>query len=81
MDHHKDCYGTMFHDSLHFSINDKMQGKVFGFELDSAGIGRSERIVQAAIPEWDDCVACPDFEHCCKFCMAKLGLEAAISNK
>ena len=81
MTQHKHCYGTMFHDSLHFSPNDTMQGKVFTFEVDSAGLARSERSIQTNIKEWEDCVACPEFEHCYKLCMAKLGLESAISNK
>lgn len=54
MKQHKHSYGTMFHDSLHFSVNDKMQGKVFSFELDSAGLGRSQRSIQTNIEEWDD---------------------------
>ncbi|MDB4111811.1 hypothetical protein N9571_04575 [Yoonia sp.] len=80
MTQHKHCYGTMFHDSLHFEMNDKMQGKVFAFELDTAGLARSQKSVQTDIAEWDDCVACPEFAHCYKLCMAKLALEAAISH-
>lgn len=76
---HKDCYGTMFHDSLHFSTNDKMQGKVFSFELDSAGLARSGRSIGVDITEWDDCLACREFTHCYNLCMAKLDLEIAIS--
>ena len=76
---HKDCYGTMFHDSLHFSTNEKMQGKVFSFELNSAGLTRATRDVQVDIVQWNDCLACPEFDHCFKFCMAKLALETAIS--
>ena len=79
IERHKHCYGTMFHDSLHFSPNEKMQGKVFSFELDSAGLARSTRTVQADIVQWDDCLACSEFDHCYKFCMAKLALESAIS--
>lgn len=81
MKQHKPCYGTMFHDSLHYSPNDTMQGKVFTFEVDSAGLARSDRSIQTNITEWDDCVACPEFEHCYKLCVAKLSLEAAISDK
>ncbi len=81
MTRHKHCYGTMFHDSLHFSRNDTMQGKVFTFEVDSAGLAHSKRSIQTDIAEWDDCVACPEFEHCYKLCMAKLSLESAISDK
>ncbi|MDC1399686.1 hypothetical protein N8306_04125 [Yoonia sp.] len=80
MTQHKHCYGTMFHDCLHFEMNDKMQGKVFAFELDTAGLARSQKSVQTDIAEWDDCVACPEFAHCYKLCMAKLALEAAISH-
>jgi hypothetical protein len=69
----------MFHDSLHFSANDKMQGKVFSFELDNAGLARSQRNIQTDIAEWDDCIACLEFEHCYKLCLAKLNLETAIS--
>lgn len=80
MSEHKACYGTMFHDTLHFTANKKMKGKVFSFELDSKGLGRSDRLAQADISEWDDCLACPEFDHCYKFCLAKLTLESAIAD-
>ena len=76
---HKDCYGTMFHDTLHFTLNTEMRGKVFGFELDSHGLSRSDRSVKADVAQWDDCLECPEFEHCYKFCLAKLALQAAIA--
>lgn len=76
---HRNCYGTMFHDSLHYSVNEKMQGKVFSFELNSAGLARSARTFQSDITQWDDCLACSEFDHCYKFSMAKLALETAIS--
>ncbi len=79
MNQHKDCYGTMFHDSLHCSINEQMQGKVFTFELKSAGLARTNSCIQTNIVEWNDCIACPEFDHCYKLCMAKLSLETAIS--
>jgi hypothetical protein len=69
----------MFHDTLHFNANQAMQGKVFSFELDSIGLARSDRQVKANITEWDDCLDCPEFDHCYKLCMAKLALEAAVS--
>ncbi len=40
MTKHKDYYGTIFHDSLHFFDNRNMCGKVFGFKLSSIGLGR-----------------------------------------
>ncbi len=79
MSDHKACYGTMFHDALHYAANKEMKGKVFSFELESHGLARSDRSVKADISEWDDCLVCPEFDHCYKLCMAKLTLAAAIS--
>jgi hypothetical protein len=42
-------------------------------------LARSDHLVKADISEWDDCLKCPEFEHCYKFCMAKLALGAAIA--
>ena len=74
---HKVCYGTMFPDALHFRENEPIKGKVFTYELDSTGgmyARRSERNYSANIEEWDDCMKCPEFEHCHKLCMAKMAL-------
>jgi len=75
---HKSCYGTMFHDVLHFQENAPMKGKVFAFELDRSGLSRASRNIKADIAEWDDCLACEEFDHCYKFCVAKLLLQDAI---
>jgi hypothetical protein len=76
---HKACNGTMFHDTLHFEPNQQMKGKVFSFEFRPMGLGRPDPLVKANIFEWDDCLACLEFDHCYKLCMAKLALEAAIT--
>jgi len=81
MAEHKECYGTMFHDALHFSTNQPMRGKVFSFEIDSTGLARSDRRVKASIEEWDDCLACDEFDHCYKFSMAGLLLQTAIEKE
>ena len=78
---HKDCYGTMFPDSLHFRNNEPQVGKVFTYELDSTGgMGavRSARKFSADIEQWDDCLKYPEFEHCYKLCIAKMSLESVI---
>ena len=51
---HKECYGTMFPDALHFRNNEPNVGKVFTFELDSIGglgAARSARQFSADIEE------------------------------
>jgi hypothetical protein len=71
----------MFPDALHFHDNEPQVGKVFSFELDgTGGMGsvRSVRKFSASIDEWDDCLKCPEFEHCYKLCMAKMALESVI---
>ena len=79
---HKECYGTMFPDALHFTSNRQMRGKVFSYEMDVAGgMIRSSRHTSADIREWDDCLQCPEFEHCYRFCLGKLALQAAIADE
>ncbi len=78
---HKPCYGTIFHDTLHFQENVAMRGKVFSFELDRIGLGRSNRQVGADMGQWDDCLGCEEFEHCYKFCIGKLLLQTAIEHE
>jgi len=78
---HKECYGTMFPNTLHFHVNELQVGKVFSYELDGTtgmGAARTDRKFAANIDEWDDCLKCPEFEHCYKLCMAKVGLESVI---
>jgi hypothetical protein len=78
---HKECYGTMFPDALHFRVNEPSVGKVFTFELDgTTGMipARGARKFSANIEEWDDCLKCPEFEHCYKLCMAQMSLESVI---
>ena len=79
---HKHCYGTMFPDALHFRSNEPSAGKVFSFEVDSTvGMGavRTDRKLSVNLAEWDDCLECPEFEHCYKLCVAKMSLESAIA--
>jgi hypothetical protein len=71
----------MFPDALQFRSNEPSIGKVFSFELHSTtGMGavRTGRRISADINQWDDCLRCPEFQHCYKLCMAKMSLESAI---
>jgi hypothetical protein len=71
----------MFHETLHFRENEPMRGKVFSFELARLGLSRSNRRVSADMTEWDDCLDCDEFEHCHRFCIAKLLLQTAIEHE
>jgi hypothetical protein len=76
---HKRCYGTMFPSILVVEANRVVSGKVFSFEFVQPGMIISERKTAIKMQEWDDCLECPEFEHCYKLCMAKIALESAIA--
>ena len=79
---HKDCYGAMFPDALHFTSNRPIRGKIFSYEMELAGgLMWADRRTSADIHEWDDCLQCPEFDHCYRFRLGKLALQAAIANE
>ena len=76
---HDKCYGMMFTSVLSWDADRVMSGKVFSFKIMRAGgLFVSHRKVAVNIQEWDDCVHCPEFEHCYKLSNARLALESAI---
>jgi hypothetical protein len=78
---HKACYGEMFPDLLHLGTEGKAAGKVFSFVIVSPpGLMRPPRHVAVNRQEWDQCLACPEFDSCYKLSMARLALEAAVAN-
>jgi hypothetical protein len=78
---HKACYGTMFHDTLHYKVGKEMKGKAFSFELVPLGLAPPTPQIEVDIAQWDDCVACHEFDHCYRLCIAKLTLASAISDQ
>ena len=79
---HRICYGKMFPDPLHFRSDERVSGKVFGYELDTAGgVGRADRRVEVSMDGWDECRECAEFEHCYRLCLGSLALNAVIANE
>ncbi len=77
---HTQCYGTMFPSILRGEADNVVAGKVFAFEVRRAGgTFVSDRRVAAKMEEWDDCLACSEFDDCYKLSLGKLTLEAAIA--
>ncbi len=78
---HKKCYGTMFPPILRLEADKIVSGKVFSLGIVRAGgAWASHRRVAANMQEWNDCLECPEFEHCYKLCTGRLALEAAIAS-
>jgi hypothetical protein len=79
-DNSKPCDGTMFPSILSAQADRVVSGKVFSFEIvRSGGTFVSHRNVAVNRREWDDCLDCPEFEHCYKFRTGRLALESAIA--
>ena len=57
----------------------KSWAKNLNYETIIPLLGEADRKVVANIDEWDDCLRCPEFEHCYRFCMGKLALEDAVA--
>jgi hypothetical protein len=77
---HKKCYGAMFPSILSAEADKIVSGKVFSFEIVRAGgMIVSHRKVAANTQEWNNCLDCPEFEHCYKLCTGRLALEASIA--
>lgn len=79
---HKECFGTMFPDTLHLRTNQECKGKVFSARLETAsGWIRSGERIDADIEEWDDCRQCSEFTSCFQLCLAKVALESAVASE
>jgi hypothetical protein len=77
---HKKCYGSLFPSTLCAEADKPMSGKVFSFELKRVGgMFVLDRRTAVNMEQWDDCLACPEFEDCYKLSLGKLALEAAIA--
>lgn len=79
---HQPCYGRLFPDVLHAHNDRPAHGKVFSLTLATAGgLWRSDRHIDADAQQWDECLACPDFDGCYKLSMGRLALEAAAAGR
>jgi len=78
---HKPCYGTMFPIGGPLNSEPPRLGKVFALEaVTPVGMMPQRRVVRTNLGQWDDCRACPEFDHCYRLCMAKLSLQDAVGS-
>ena len=62
---HESCYGTMFPSVLQPDVDRVVSGKVFSYELRrTGGMFVANRRVAVNMEEWDECLQCPEFDHC-----------------
>jgi hypothetical protein len=57
----------------------RVDGKVFGYRETLAGgmmIATQETYLNR--DAWDDCLACEEFDHCYRLCLAKLSFDHAV---
>ena len=78
---HKKCCGMMFPTTLCAEADKLVSGKAFSFELRRVGgMFAWDRRIVVNMEEWDDCLACSEFEDCYKLSLGKVTLEAAIAD-
>jgi hypothetical protein len=77
---HKACYGTMLPARVEGRAGETYRGKAMSLTIVTPpGLGPAARRVDVNPDEWDDCLACPEFDHCYKLCTARLILQTAGS--
>ncbi len=78
---HRPCYGAMFPDILHPRQDRQVCGKALSYTLTSAGgLWPGDRAVEVNREGWEECLRCSEFDGCYKLSLAKLTLQAAVSN-
>lgn len=76
---HKPCYGSMF--PIRSPGEDPASAGV-ALKLEAvapAGMLSPRFAVRTDLEAWDNCRACPDFEHCYQLSMARLSLQHSPS--
>jgi len=77
---HKACYGTMLPVHVESRSGMTYRGKAMSLTIITpGGLGPATRRVDVDPDEWDDCLRCPEFDHCYKLCTARLALLTAGS--
>lgn len=70
----------MVADTMHPATDRVMPGKVFDFQLKTAGgMYRGVRIVRTKLDQWDDCTRCAEFDSCFKLSHAKLSVQGVVA--
>lgn len=72
---HKACYGTMLPARVDGPAGESFRGKAVSLTL-IATDGVTSRQVEVNYEEWDDCLRCPEFDHCYKLCSARIALQS-----
>jgi len=66
-----ECYGTMFPELSEVTFNTPHEGKAFTVQVNSGGMGATDRHSSVKMKEWDDCTECPAYRTCYDLCAAK----------
>jgi len=75
---HRPCYGAMCPDLTWATGNHRTAGKVFTLVSHAPpGLCRVRPRLEVNRAAWDECVTCPEFDHCYKLCMARVALQTA----
>jgi len=78
---HRPCYGGMCPNLPGMSGDGRTAGKVFTLVTTAPpGLCRARPRLEVNRAAWDECVRCPEFDHCYKLSMAKVALQTAADS-
>lgn len=76
------CYGALLPNLPGTSDECRNTGKVFALVTTTPpGLCRARPQVEMNRAAWDECVQCPEFDHCYQLSMARLALQTATQNR
>ncbi len=76
-----DCYGRIFPPVATLDTNREVRGKVFSYHMASRGLGIQDRKVDVDGPQWETCLACPEFDGCFALSLGRLAMEQAVAGR
>jgi len=78
---HRPCYGAMCPDLPGTGDQRRTAGKVFALvSVTPPGLCRVRPRLEVDRAAWDECVRCPEFDHCYKLSMARLAMLTAADS-
>lgn len=80
MNHHSECYGTIFPDFTRLKFKEKLDGYAFTALVASSRTGAEGRHLEVKPEAWEKCVRCSDYRMCYDISLAKMLINNVLMN-
>jgi len=78
MKNEPECCGKMFPSVISLAQNEPVAGKVFGYQVDRAGMAVTRRAITVDREAWRHCLECPDIDGCYRLSTGTVLMEIAV---